>query len=125
MDSAGLLEWCNATRFSMANDPGRQLFHDQVNTHGLLFLDDYLDNILAGPRRDPLIELVKTPGRNKAPAKKPAASSALKTTITYSLEDDSLPKENVTPVNTFHQKLLQAQGKPSPVVRQRGFSIQL
>ncbi|KAF7310904.1 INCENP-ARK-bind domain-containing protein [Mycena chlorophos] len=109
---AGLLRWCNDTRFAMVNDPGRQLFHDQVNEHGLAFLENYLATIRDGPRTDPLIELVKTPGRNKIPSKKPVASSGLKTTITYSLEDESLAKENAPPVNAFHQKLLQASQAP-------------
>jgi hypothetical protein len=52
MEQPGLLEWCNSTRFTMVNDPGRQLFQDQIQTHGFLFLNDYLDNILAGPRRE-------------------------------------------------------------------------
>ncbi|KAJ7492630.1 hypothetical protein FB451DRAFT_541411 [Mycena latifolia] len=113
----GLLEWCNSTRFTMANDPGRQLFQDQIQTHGFLFLTDYLDNILAGPRRDPLIELVKTPGRKKATSKRPVATpSGLKSGVTLSLEDDndSASKENVAPVNNFHRALLEAKEKPSP-----------
>lgn len=52
MEQPGLLEWCNATRFTMANDPGRELFQEQIQTHGFLFLTDYLDNILAGPRQE-------------------------------------------------------------------------
>ncbi|KAJ7706194.1 hypothetical protein B0H17DRAFT_615314 [Mycena rosella] len=110
----GLLEWCNSTRFTMANDPGRQLLQDQIQTHGFLFLTDYLDNILAGPRRDPLIELVKTPGRKKATNKRPVATtSALKSVVTVSLEDenDSGSKENTAPVNNFHRALLQAREK--------------
>ncbi|KAJ7225524.1 hypothetical protein GGX14DRAFT_639397 [Mycena pura] len=87
MDQPGLLEWCNATRLFMANDPGRQLFQDQIQSHGFLFLTDYLDTILAGPRRDPLIELVKTPGRKRVSGKRPvAASSALKSVVALSLE---------------------------------------
>lgn len=48
----GLLPWSNSIRLSMANDPGRQLFHDQVNTHGFLFLQQYLDNILSGAKQE-------------------------------------------------------------------------
>lgn len=48
----GLLEWSNAIRLSMANDPGRQLFHDQVNNHGFLFLQDYMDNILCKTKQE-------------------------------------------------------------------------
>ncbi|KAJ6604640.1 hypothetical protein DFH09DRAFT_1443568 [Mycena vulgaris] len=109
----GLLEWCNSTRFTMANDPGRQLFQDQIQTHGFLFLTDYLDNILAGPRRDPLIELVKTPGRKKATSKRPVATpSALKkSVVSLFTEDDNNAgfKENTAPVNSFHRALLQAK----------------
>ncbi|KAJ7125589.1 hypothetical protein C8R43DRAFT_710410 [Mycena crocata] len=118
MDQPGLLEWCNSTRFTMANDPGRQLFHDQIQTHGFLFLTDYLDNIRAGSRRDPLIELVKTPGRKKATTKRPVvAASALKSVVSVSLEDehDSGSKENLVPVNSFHRALLQTKEKtPQP-----------
>lgn len=35
----------------MANDPCRQLFEDQVQTHAFIFLDDYLEHILAGPKQ--------------------------------------------------------------------------
>ncbi|KAJ7783775.1 hypothetical protein DFH07DRAFT_873986 [Mycena maculata] len=115
MEQPGLLEWCNNTRFTMANDPGRQLFQDQI-THGFVFLTDYLDNILAGQSRDPLIELVKTPGRKKATSKRPVATTAMKNVVALSLEDDNGDgsKENVAPVNSFHRALLQAKEKPSP-----------
>lgn len=46
--ASGLLEWSNAIRFTIANDPGRSLFKDQVNNHGFIFLEDYLANILQG-----------------------------------------------------------------------------
>jgi hypothetical protein len=52
MAKAGLLEWSNSIRFSMATDPGRQLFQDQINAYGFLFLDDYLDNILSGAKQE-------------------------------------------------------------------------
>ncbi|KAK7064239.1 INCENP-ARK-bind domain-containing protein [Favolaschia claudopus] len=116
MEGQGLLEWCNSTRFTMVNDPGRQLFHDQIQTHGFLFLTDYLDNILAGPRRDPLIELVKTPGRKRTTNRKPLAHTSNLRTVAVSLEDDSDAgaKENVAPVNSFHLALLQAKAKSPP-----------
>ncbi|KAJ6519807.1 hypothetical protein C8R45DRAFT_952785 [Mycena sanguinolenta] len=119
MEQPGVLEWCNSTRFAMINDPGRQLFQDQINTHGFLFLNDYLDNILAGPRRDPLIELVKTPGRKKTTGKRPVAATSGLKNVTVSLEDenDAGSKENLVPVNSFHRALLQAKEKtPSPKV---------
>ncbi|KAJ6509524.1 hypothetical protein C8R47DRAFT_1004774 [Mycena vitilis] len=120
MEQPGLLEWCNATRFTMANDPGRLLFQEQIQTHGFLFLTDYLDNILAGPRRDPLIELVKTPGRKKATNKRPVATpSGLKHLVAVSLEDESetSSKENQAPVNNFHRALLQAKENSPPPSR--------
>ncbi|KAF7320348.1 INCENP-ARK-bind domain-containing protein [Mycena kentingensis (nom. inval.)] len=111
--NAGLLGWCNSTRFTMANDPGREIFDEQVNNLGIVFLDDYIDNIIASQHRDPLIELVKTPGRNKPPQpNKPVASSTLRTAVTYSLEDDSPFVQNVLPVNAFTEKLLHAQDNP-------------
>ncbi|KAF8213059.1 hypothetical protein K438DRAFT_1803337 [Mycena galopus ATCC 62051] len=116
MQQPGVLEWCNSTRFTMINDPGRQLFQDQIQTHGFLFLNDYLDNILAGPRRDPLIELVKTPGRKKATSKRPVAPPSGLKSVTVSLEDDNdaSSKENLVPVNSFHRALLQAKDKSPP-----------
>ncbi|CAK5280218.1 unnamed protein product [Mycena citricolor] len=114
MTDPGLLEWCNATRFSMANDPGRPAFEGQIQKQGLHFLNDYLDNILASPRQDPLIDLVKTPARKRVPMKKPVSSTTLKSVITVSLEDkDELgSKENIAPVNNFHRALLQTAEKP-------------
>ncbi|OCB88552.1 hypothetical protein A7U60_g4255 [Sanghuangporus baumii] len=50
----------------MANDPGRQHLEDQIQSDGLLFLEDYLESILARPKLDPIIELVKTPARRNA-----------------------------------------------------------
>ncbi|KLO14484.1 hypothetical protein SCHPADRAFT_920673 [Schizopora paradoxa] len=114
----GIITWVNALRTTMANDPGRQTLHDQVQTNGFLFLDEYLDNILAGPKHDPIIELVKTPGRRKDLPKKTRAATAAankaKTIITLSLEDDDYDKENsapasAVPINSFHKKLLEAK----------------
>ncbi|KAK7058975.1 hypothetical protein VNI00_001599 [Paramarasmius palmivorus] len=131
MTSSGLLEWGNSIRFSMANDPGREFFQEQINTHGFLFLDDYLNNILAKPKQefvsrgpshhlaisDPsssaLIDLVKTPSRrkNQIQVKKQKTNpspSKLKTVV--SLEDCE-NKENSAPLNSFHQALLKARAK--------------
>lgn len=36
----------------MANDPGRQILEDQIQNDGFMFLEDYLDNILSGPRHE-------------------------------------------------------------------------
>ncbi|KAG7450528.1 uncharacterized protein BT62DRAFT_927808 [Guyanagaster necrorhizus] len=110
MAQAGLLKWANDIRHSMANDPGRQFFRDQIQMHGFLFLDDYLDNILAGARQDALIDLVKTPSRKKAITKQPRTASKLKNVVAVLFNDDG-NKENTLPVNSFHQTLLQAKIK--------------
>jgi len=44
--STGLLEWANDIRFSLANDPGRLAFQESVQEHGLLYLDDWFENLL-------------------------------------------------------------------------------
>ncbi|KAF9015151.1 hypothetical protein BDQ17DRAFT_1294706 [Cyathus striatus] len=107
MTQTGLLQWANSVRLTMATDPGRQLFQEQVHTHGFLFLDDYLGNIISGAKQDPLIELVKTPSRKKAIAVKPKLTSKLTSVVTLSLEDDVV-KESSAPVDTFHKTLLDA-----------------
>ena len=48
---SGIYTWMASMRASMANDPCRQLFEDQVQTHAFIFLDDYLEHILAGPKQ--------------------------------------------------------------------------
>ncbi|TFK77109.1 hypothetical protein BDN72DRAFT_890884 [Pluteus cervinus] len=111
MAQVGLLDWANGIRLTMENDPGRQSFQDQVLNHGFSFLEDYLDNILAGGKTDPLIELVKTPGRKKV-NKKPKTTSKLNMTITHSLEDEEDEvKEDSMPISVLHQTLLQAKEK--------------
>ncbi|KAK0245709.1 hypothetical protein EDD85DRAFT_801926 [Armillaria nabsnona] len=110
MSQAGLLKWGNDIRQSMANDPGRQFFRDQIQMHGFLFLDDYLDNILAGARQDALIDLVKTPSRKKAVTKQPRTASKLKNVVAVLFKDDG-DKENASPVNSFHHTLLQTKSK--------------
>ena len=52
MAHPGFLEWATSIRIIMANDPGRQFFHDQIQNHGFLFLEGYLENILAGPKQE-------------------------------------------------------------------------
>jgi hypothetical protein len=52
MANPGLLQWAMSIRVTMASDPGRQIFHDQIQTHGFRFLEDYLENILAGPKQE-------------------------------------------------------------------------
>lgn len=48
---SGISAWMASVRTSMANDPCRQLFEDQLQTHAFIFLDDYLEHILAGPKQ--------------------------------------------------------------------------
>ena len=48
----GVIIWANSIRTTMANDPGRQTLQDQIQTNGFLFLDDYVESILAGPKRE-------------------------------------------------------------------------
>ncbi|KII94385.1 hypothetical protein PLICRDRAFT_27217 [Plicaturopsis crispa FD-325 SS-3] len=112
---SGILAWASAIRFTLQNDPSKQLFNDQIQTHGFLFLDEYLDGILAGPKKDPIIELVKTPGRKRdAPKRTRAATAAatkMKNVVSLSLEDDNVDKENAVPVNNFHKTLLAAKSK--------------
>ncbi|KAK0208219.1 hypothetical protein DFS33DRAFT_1302110 [Desarmillaria ectypa] len=110
MSQSGLLKWGNDVRHSMANDPGRQFFRDQLQMHGFLFLDDYLDNILAGARQDALIDLVKTPSRKKAISKQPRTASKLKNVMAVLFNDDG-DKENTLPINSFHKTLLQTKVK--------------
>lgn len=51
MAHPGLLSWANSVRLTMASDPGRQAFKDQIQAVGYLFLDDYLDNIVSGAKQ--------------------------------------------------------------------------
>jgi hypothetical protein len=50
MASLGFAQWATGVRNRMANDPGRADFKDQVQCHGHLFLHEYLDDLLTGPR---------------------------------------------------------------------------
>lgn len=52
MEQSGLLSWANGICLTMASDPGRQVFKDQVQTHGFVFLEDYLDNIVSGAKAE-------------------------------------------------------------------------
>ena len=52
MATGGLLQWANGIRLTMATDPGRALFKEQVQMHGFSFLDDYLDNILLNVKQE-------------------------------------------------------------------------
>lgn len=52
MAQSTLLGWANSVRVTMANDPGRELFQEQVQTHGFSFLDNYLGDILSGAKQE-------------------------------------------------------------------------
>ena len=88
----------------MVEDYGRQFFKDQIQQQGFLFLEDYLDNILAPSAKEeyvhstsltklhyltfysPLIDLVKTPGRKKIAKKAKLAPSKLNSMVLSSLD---------------------------------------
>lgn len=115
MAQTSLLGWANSIRITMANDPGRKLFQEQVQAHGFSFLDDYLEDILSGAKQDPLIELVKTPGRKKAISRKPKLASKLTQVVALSLEVEGSDGmgESVAPSNQFTQALLGVKGRNS------------
>lgn len=48
---AGVLEWANNIRLTLAKDEARQLLHDRIQDT-LGFLDNYLENALKGPRAE-------------------------------------------------------------------------
>lgn len=50
--NAGLLAWATTLRVSMINDPCRQMLSDAFQTHGFRWLDEHLENVLAGPERE-------------------------------------------------------------------------
>ncbi|KAI0374205.1 hypothetical protein BV20DRAFT_961307 [Pilatotrama ljubarskyi] len=112
---AGVLAWCNTIRFNMARDPGRQILHDQIQTQGFDFLESYLESFFEGSQDEPVIELLKTPGRKKnAPARTrsaAAAAAAKSRTITSLSFEDGGTKENGAPVNEFQKALLRAKEK--------------
>ncbi|KAA1471500.1 hypothetical protein DENSPDRAFT_819784 [Dentipellis sp. KUC8613] len=112
-DGTGIVAWATTIRKTMSNDPGRQMFDDKIQSRGFLFLDDYLDNILSGGRQEAIVDLVKTPGRKKDMPKRTraataaAARSQATVALNFDLEDSS--KENVAPMNKFHESLLQVK----------------
>ena len=50
--TSGMDAWIASVRSAMDNDPGIRLLEDQIETHGFLFLDDYLDGILSRPKQE-------------------------------------------------------------------------
>ncbi|KAI0825167.1 hypothetical protein BC628DRAFT_1410568 [Trametes gibbosa] len=109
---AGVLAWCNTIRFNMAKDSGRQILHDQIQSQGFDFIDNYLESFLEGSQNEPVIELLKTPGRRKnAPVRTRAAiANAEKSRAITSLSfEDHDTKENHGPVNEFQKALLRVK----------------
>ena len=49
---SGLEVWAMGVRNTMSNDPGRQSLEDDLKLNGFLFLENYLEGILAGPKRE-------------------------------------------------------------------------
>ncbi|KAI8995594.1 hypothetical protein BD414DRAFT_435643 [Trametes punicea] len=111
---AGVLAWCNSIRFNMAKDPGRQILHDQIQRQGFDFLDSYLENFFEGPKNEPVIELLKTPGRKKNASVRTrsaaAAAEKARTVVSLTFEDDHL-LQNQEPMNEFQRALLRAKEK--------------
>ncbi|RDX55900.1 hypothetical protein OH76DRAFT_1460594 [Lentinus brumalis] len=108
----GVIAWCNTIRFTMAKDPGRQFLCEQIQREGFDWLDNYLEDFLDGPKKEPVIELLKTPGRKKnAPTRTRAATAAAaKSQSSKSMSfEDGATKENREPINDFHKTLLQAK----------------
>lgn len=48
---SGVYAWMASVRASMDNDSSRQIFENQVQSHAFIFLDNYLEHILAGPKQ--------------------------------------------------------------------------
>ncbi|KAK2461924.1 hypothetical protein APHAL10511_006387 [Amanita phalloides] len=107
MAAESLLNWANGIRFTMAIDPGRALFKEQVQTHGFSFLDDYLNNILLNAKQDALIELVKTPSRKRTLTKRPKVASKLKEGTTLFLEDEESHHNTIQDVTALSHSSLQ------------------
>ncbi|KZT30592.1 hypothetical protein NEOLEDRAFT_1126184 [Neolentinus lepideus HHB14362 ss-1] len=110
---SGILTWATSIRTALASDPAMQAFGDQIQQHGLLFLDNYMENILTGPNREPIIELVKTPSRKKdAPKRTRAATAATakaQSIIFQGAEDQDSKNDNLAP---FQRALVKAREDP-------------
>lgn len=51
----GVHDWMASVRASMANDSSRKIFESQVQSHAFIFLDNYLERILAGPKQEQVL----------------------------------------------------------------------
>lgn len=97
----------------MASDDSRTLFDAKVQEDGFDFLNDYLGRILAQTKQpQPIIELVKTPGRRKHPQTKGKSavpsSSRLRSVLTASIEGLETEDDQTLPPNAFAQALIDA-----------------
>ncbi|TFK57067.1 hypothetical protein OE88DRAFT_1803681 [Heliocybe sulcata] len=112
----GILGWATSIRTILASDPAKQAFEEQIHQHGFLYLERYMENILMGPKREPIIELLKTPSRKKAAPKRTrtatAAAAKAQSVISLVTEDQDSEKENLAPVSLFERVLLEAKGDP-------------
>ncbi|THG98602.1 hypothetical protein EW026_g3604 [Hermanssonia centrifuga] len=100
---AGVLQWANSIRFSMANDPAREVLAIQIQK-GFDFLDSYLESVLSGPKEEYWIFMKHI--KRDAPKKTRAASAA----ASRAKEVTNVPREeNAVSVNAFQMALLQAK----------------
>lgn len=89
----GIVQWTVAIRLSMLDDPGRKELQSDIDINGYQWLDEYWENILAGPKNESdnfvlilrpplnytfrtLVELVKTPARRKENQKRNKAEAS-------------------------------------------------
>ncbi|KAG8883850.1 hypothetical protein FRB98_002762 [Tulasnella sp. 332] len=117
----GVQHWSLNITTKLANDPTRPAFKEFVQVHGFLFLEEFLEDALKGPKDQTVVDLAKTPGRRKdvpkttrAAAVAMAASQKKIKALNFSMETD---KENhPTAQASTSQNALQI----SPVKRQKG-----
>ncbi|KAI0692761.1 hypothetical protein BC835DRAFT_26080 [Cytidiella melzeri] len=111
--NAGVLAWCDNIRFTMARDPGRELFAAQIQQHGFDFLQNYIGDVFARQPTDSLYELMKTPGKKKDVPKRTRTATAtamsLKAVNSTIFEEQGDDKENSVALNDFHKALMDAR----------------
>ncbi|KAG9001960.1 hypothetical protein FRB93_011932 [Tulasnella sp. JGI-2019a] len=91
-------QWALNITTKLSNDPTRPAFKEFVQVHGFLFLEEFLEDALRGPKDQTVVDLAKTPGRRKdvpkttrAAAVAMAASQKKIKALHFSMEDN---KEN-------------------------------
>ncbi|KAG8986206.1 hypothetical protein FRB93_005464 [Tulasnella sp. JGI-2019a] len=71
-------QWALNITTKLSNDPTLPAFKEFVQVHGFLFLEEFLEDALRGPKDQTIIDLAKTPGRRKdVPKTTRAAAVAL------------------------------------------------